>query len=503
MSEEKETRDIGWNGGRIRILISILVAGVAGIIIFICDIKNNDEIYDEEKERNFFLLITIDTLNPMYLGCWGDPETKTPVIDGLSKMGFQFSQCHTAINLTTPSHASIITGVYPLEHEVYNNALPVSDRFETLGELFSEGGYITAAAVSSFQLDPEYSNLGQGFDDFFRCVNLGLDGAETTSRIIGWLDQYSTEDKKFAWLHYMDCHAPYVPPRIYKKFYTKRKRTRRKSELSGEKRRIHSSSTIIDTEADSLMKTREFLKLKPWSDRYESWLKEVSDEEWAKNQYRGTISEVDHHIERIILKLAETGELERTVIVITADHGESLGEHGIYYAHWGPYEPSIDVPLIIRDPAFSKSGIIEKLTSTLDVPPTLVDIAGMPVPESYQGISLKNVMIDSKKPVRDFLVVESNRQMAVTVRNRKGKLIVPLYSQPMHPREKELYYINEDLAEKRNLINYDKKLYARLDADLNKWALDILERKATVVPKPTHEAATLEKLEALGYLSKH
>jgi arylsulfatase A-like enzyme len=437
------------------------------------------------------VFITLDTLNPAYLGCYGDNVTKTPVMDRFSQMGTLFTECHTAINLTTPSHATMLTGSLPFELGIHANALPSPDEVETVAEVLLDAGYTTMAAVSSFQLNPRNSNLGQGFQTFFTCEEPEIDGAITMKRALGWLTTH-TGKPFFAWIHLFDSHAPYRPRSPYRAWYLDNEKHIRPG-------RVKQGLLNQSSKSESLLDTKPFLKREPFSRWYRNWLGNTSDPSYAVNHYRGTLSELDRYLEELFVQLSETHLLNQTVVVITSDHGESMGEHGIYYDHWGPYEPSVDVPLIVTGNNLPGGVVRTMLTGTIDVPPTLLQFAHCRIPDTYRGKALQPVIYGSKKSVRNHLIIEHALQAAVTIRDNRSKLIIPLEDQDFYPDREELYMIDSDLAESRNVAGPFPDQAARL-RDFLKPYIDTPLMMPNVLPKQTRSRNTKEKLKALGYV---
>jgi len=280
-----------------------------------------------QKQPNL-LLITIDTLRADHLGCYGDSQVETPRIDRLAKEGVLFTQAFTAVPITLPSHVSIFTGNYPPSHGVRNNGTFILDpSATTLTEVLQQNGYRTGAVVSSYTLDSSFG-LDQGFefyDDDFSQNQSGPSilhneriGKETTQRALQWLDQHHQE-KFFLWLHYFDPHADYNPP-------------------------------------------------EPFGTKY------------RKNPYDGEIAYTDQCLGEVLDKLDQLHLLDQTMIVLTADHGEGLGEHKERTHAFFIYDSTLRVPLIFRYPArFPSRRTVKSLVRTIDIMPTILEAMNVPM----------------------------------------------------------------------------------------------------------------------------
>src|SRR5262245_2581087 len=245
------------------------------------------------------LIVTIDTLRADRLGIYGSlrladarsgqATVETPNIDRLAREGAWAPQADVHAPMTRPSHASLFTGRYPAEHGIRDNiSQPLAADVPVLADAFHEAGYATAAFVSSSVLDRQ-SGLARGFDLYSDRFENGAErrtGARTVAEAIGWL---KTHPKFFAWVHLFDPHAPYLPP-------------------------------------------------EPYASKY------------AGRPYDGTVAWSDELVGRLIAHLRDTGALDSTLVIVTSDHGESLGDHGEDTHGYFVYESTLHVPLVFRGP---------------------------------------------------------------------------------------------------------------------------------------------------------
>ena len=270
------------------------------------------------------LLITLDTTRSDHLGCYGDEQARTPALDGLAASGVRFNRVYCPAPLTLPSHASIMTGLYPLKHGVRNNGHTLADGIPTLAEILKAQGYATAAFVSSFSVDSRFG-LGRGFDvydDTFEArqamkgMNAQRRAEETFDRFSRWLDK-APPGRFFCWVHYYDPHLPYDPPSPYR-------------------------------------------------------------EEFRDRPYDGEIAYMDHYVGAVLDRLRDKGLLENTLVVAAGDHGEGLGEkveigHGVFL-----YEETLRVPLIFRNERLVTGPVtVDGSVRLVDVAPTILDILGL------------------------------------------------------------------------------------------------------------------------------
>ena len=328
------------------------------------------------------IVVTIDTLRASQLGCYGYPRPTSPVMDKLAGEGIRMSAAWTGSTQTDPSHASIFTGLYPPHHGVTRNGFDLPDANVTLAERLTAAGYETFAAVSASHLSSHFG-YGQGFQTFRNCSRLDrffpysrskhsffsipivlrsdavsmllgkplvssvrpADGA--THDFLQWLDGHDPSKPFLAWIHYFDPHAPYEPPPGYAE-------------------RFASLPQAIPPGAARSAGVQ---------DRF--------------NQYDGEVAYADSQLGRIIEAIDRRGLKERTLILVTSDHGESLGEHHTRGHDGMPYDEIMRVPLMVRLPGTLPAGItMDTPASLLDVTPTILAFLGLPGPKGFDGRAL-------------------------------------------------------------------------------------------------------------------
>src|SRR6266852_1263430 len=272
-----------------------------------------------EKSAPNVVLITIDTLRADYLGCYGYSQIKTPNIDSLAAAGARFARALTVVPVTLPSHTAMLTGTYPMLsgiHDFSGNKL--SPQQPTLTTVLKQSGYATGAVVASADLDSRFG-LNQGFDfyydhfDFSRLEEANLDemarpGNVVADQALDWLGKNS-QKKFFLWMHLYDAHYPYPPPEPYSR-------------------------------------------------------------EYASQPYDGEIAFADEQVGRLLRFLKDKGLYQNTVIVLTGDHGESLGEHGEKTHGFFIYNATLHIPVILHLPGQRLVNSVPELVSLADLMPT-------------------------------------------------------------------------------------------------------------------------------------
>ena len=390
------------------------------------------------------ILISIDTCRSDYLSCYGYPRRTTPNIDQIADQGVLFENTISPVPITLPAHCTMLTGTIPPYHGVRNNiGYRLSQSDQTLAEMLSTEGFRTAAIVSAFVLDSKFG-MAQGFEtynDNFVNVRHALSGderigQETTRFALEWLDEHQSE-KFFLFLHYYDPHDDYEAP-------------------------------------------------EPFATEY------------ADNPYAGEIAYTDHCIGQVINKIKEAGLYDSSLIIITGDHGEMLGEHGELTHTYFVYQSAVKVPLIFKLPGRTKSLRIFHCVGLVDILPTICGILGIDKPDRIQGRDLSPYFkgkppVDKSRSLYSESIVPTrygaNALMALTTDRYK-------YIQSIRP---ELYDIVRDPNEQNNLFEQQPErgeaFGSRLQQVLEKTlAKDIAGNQMGL------SAQDLYRLESLGYV---
>ena len=396
-------------------------------------------------DRPNVLLVTIDTLRADRLGCYGYQGAATPTLDALAARGVRFKTAVAHAPLTGPSHASILTGLTPLGHGFRNNSgFVLAPSIKTAAEDFRQAGYRTGAVISGFPLDRRFG-FDRGFDTYEDHLPRGNDPRRTpyverpadaaTDAALRWLGTAEGAQSKrwFLWVHYYDPHAPYEPP----------------GDLA----------------------TR-----------------------YAASPYDGEVAFVDRELGRLLRALDEKHELGRTLVVATADHGESLGEHGEGTHGVFVYDATLRVPWMIAGPGVAPGRISETVARSIDVLPTLLDYAALPQRADLDGRSLRptiegNAMGDAPAYAESlYAQLELGWAPLHAWRTSTAKFIDA-------PRP-ELYDLEHDAAEAANRAAEQP---GRAE-DLRR-ALDAALRQSAPVAATAIDPEAAERLRALGYVS--
>jgi tetratricopeptide (TPR) repeat protein len=385
------------------------------------------------------LLITVDTLRADAVGAYGKADAGTPWMDRLAAAGLRFEDAHAHNVVTLPSHANILSGRYPHDHGVRDNAgFRFPRDMETLATLLKARGYATGAFVSAFPLAARFG-LGRGFDvyeDSFvdaqaRPAFLEQErrGTETVALARKWLAEQG-DRSVFCWVHLYEPHAPYRPP----------------PELAAR---------------------------------------------FARDPYQGDVAAADAALGPLLEPLLAQGDDGRTLVVLTSDHGESLGEHGEQTHGLFAYEATLRVPLIIHGPRLGAR--VERAPARhVDVLPTILDALAVPIPAGLPGRSLLPMSTAADAATTTYFEALSGQfsrgwaPLFGVIRDGRKYIDLPIA---------ELYDLRRDPAEAENLAGAPPPATDILRRDLA--AFRAADRGRRQGPE---SAETRERLASLGYL---
>lgn len=442
--------------------------------------------YREDSRPTNVMIIVIDALRPDHLSCYGYERNTSPNIDRLAKEGIRFTQVIAAGGWTVESVPSILTGTYSLNHRVRNFDTLRNHQISTLAGELAKIGY--RCVLWSNLLSLEHLDIKDGFQRIYilggiieRNYKPALTEYVLTSQIINRLRAQYKNRPFFFYIHYHGPHPPYRPPAPYKYMYLN----------------------------DNYRKRPEFVPLSTLSygqDKYSGDGKipyvvaeeNITDQNYYISQYDGAISYTDTQIGRLMDSIKKLGLDRNTLIVLTSDHGEFLGEHNIYFNHAGCYEENIKVPLIIRYPKlFPKGKVISKQVSLIDVAPTVLKVVGLDKPSYIQEESLLAFI----KPWRIYRTKYSFSSYSYkcsgkcfALRTASWKLIYNA-----ERGSYELYNLKKDPKEQHNLTSQRVSKFRQLKSELENF----MKRVSTSTPVKKGLPLTeeeKERLRSLGYI---
>ncbi len=415
------------------------------------------------------LFISIDTIRADHTSAYGYKYDTTPRLARLAAEGARVVDAYAPMATTGPSHATMMTSLYPMTHGVVKNAYALDEKHITLAERLKARGYATAAIVSSFPLDRKFG-LMQGFDRYDDDFGprrpgspLNWEGRKlarefdrpasaTTGLAADWIRSRPQDQPFFLWVHFFDPHTPYAPPREFQDA-------------------VRPSGT-------------------PWP------ADPLARAAW---QYDGEIRFADDGVGRVLDALDAKGLRDSTLVVVVGDHGEGLGDHGHLEHGIHIYEEAVRVPLLLRLPSRVKAGlVVDGPIPLLDLEPTILDfVLDGEKPQGLQGESQRAVFESREKSNRDRPIFLQRRLFeSVKIDEKYGVRIGKwkyFLAEPDNARE--LYDLSRDPGELENLADLRPRIARTLDAALSVW-----RKEQKGAPPQQLSAEDIERLRALGYV---
>lgn len=481
-------------------------------------------------------------------------KTLTPNIGEFAEDATVFSEAYSTTNATDPAITSLLTGRYPLGHGVVNHGWKVTNKEKQraesvpyLPEILQQSGYRTGkfgrplgrwhkrgfdrypgtgewreSKETDWVTDAEIrlSSWLDGIDPRLRRAASSF-YQHTVGQLREWSEQsgatdtigradvtgelqslFGSDDPFFAFVHLMDTHVPYQVDREYTRLCL--------SEFDYE------NVPLEDVAANFPEESFSHDRLRPGGNIYEA------AEPWADSeygigtavvsaQYDASVMKADERVGEILSMLEENETLDETLVVLLADHGESLTEHGIYYDHHGLYDQSVRIPFMIRPPEGAETGVCDGFVQITDVLPTVAEYVDIKKPQAVDGHSLRPAIESGDLPDRTAIVAEeAHTQRRRMIRTPEEKLIYHFegdrtcrYCELVHEPDRKLYDLEEDPAETENCATRRPERSNELQEKAERRAAELTANEPATTAGDTvdydDEKEIMDRLEALGY----
>ncbi len=443
-----------------------------------------------QGERPDIILISIDSLRPDHLGCYGYQRQTSPTIDRLAQEGVRFTKAVSTTSWTLPSYAALFTGLYDSAHGLVDNGLRLAETHVTLAEVLCRAGYQTAGFFGGPYLHSAFG-LGRGFTTYQSCmtalsddasdevvrresrreVNVShadITGPRTLEKFSSWL-KMADERPMFVFLHMWDVHYDYIPPRQY--------------------------VDMFDPDYTGSVNAKNFMR----NNAVHANMSE-RDLQHVVALYDGEIRFTDDILAHILAELDRYGRMEQALILVTADHGEEFFEHGDKGHARTLYDEVIRVPLIFRWPnRLREAVVIEQQVRLIDVMPTILSLAGVPLNVKIQGRDISGLLRGQKISEQSAfceLLLNKGRDRALRT-NRKKVWVNGLTKVRM------CFDLLSDPGEHRPLVPTGRKFRRALSelAEVTQESLALYERRVGRASRDVELSEDIKKrLRSLGYI---
>jgi arylsulfatase A-like enzyme len=423
-----------------------------------------------ESRPSNVILISIDTLRADHLGSYGYSRETSPFLDSLARRGVIFEEATAPAAWTVPSHASMLTGLYPRSHGLRFPRDKLPPEVATLPSMLSEQGYATGAVVN-VPLLSQGRGFERGFDHFayFRPA-AGPEGRarSVSEEGVSWARKQG-EQPFLLFLHYYDVHSNFQPLPRYRRMFEQPYAGIADGTTAQLKAYRKGKVKLADADARHLL------------DLYDAGIRQLDDE-----------------LAELFADLEEEELLENTLVFITSDHGEEFFDHGDFLHGRTLYQELVHVPLLVLGPGLPEGLRVREPVSLVDLVPTILALLGLPEPDAIEGEDLSAQCRGSGGASPDralfyeadawFHNIHEDFRRAI----RKGR-----YKLHFNHRERssELYDLPRDPGEHENLVSEKPGVAAELRAELNAFMTE--SREPQRLPPPSDEA--LEQLRQLGY----
>lgn len=413
------------------------------------------------------LLISLDTLRADRLGSYGYSRDTSPFLDELAAAGTIFSRMSVNTHGTPPSHASLFTSLYQQTHRVSLGGSPrnidrhiLPKHLATLAEILQSVGYVAVGSTGGSWISRKMQ-FDQGFEAFNDKNYRGV--ATRANALVKMVANRGKSGKPlFAFFHTFEIHGPYSPPKKYRDMFGTY------------------DSDFVPSAANLARIFREQLPIT------------TADGAFITSQYDAGIRYADDTLREMFRRLDELGFLDNCLVLVTSDHGESLGERGHYSHPSVLYRELVDVPLIIAGPEIPAGGVDDRLISTIDIAPTILDYVNVEIPDWFQGRSA----LLPPKPGADQVTMAQYGSYKFAITTLKWKLIRTPVKNSL-----ELFNLVADPLEGNNVADQHPGVVRDLDDRISAWLARQAPREAPDEKDPPElTEEEIKRLKTLGYL---
>jgi arylsulfatase A-like enzyme len=477
--EIRASAPAGTEAAKVRIVISAKDAKEAGSF----DLMpfTLDRVEAQSRSRAFPLqhlfLVTVETFRADHSSLFGYARDTTPNLVKIAKEGAVLLNHHPQAPYTRPSLSSLVTSRYPASLGITENLPPLPASATTMAELFADGGYVTGGFVAQYLLSAHFG-FNQGFHYFYNHPNDTMVDV-VWGDLFPWMEAHKA-DNSMAWIHLFDPHGPYRPPEDFA------------HRFEGDATWTADGAQLA---AGQGKKTGAFIP------GYVADEGELSRRHYVA-RYDAEIALVDDRLGKLFDWIRAEGMAESSMVIVTADHGESMTDHDRFFCHGSLYDHDLHVPMVVWAPGRVRPGtVVTERTAHLDILPTMLDYAGVKAPSNLKGSSLRGILDGKAKAAQPYTV-------AVTGQGDTEELAVysdsPLVFRVNHAGEATAAWnLAADPGQTTDVLAYKKDDVAKMAAAYKTWmAAQLKDDAPAAKPAVKRKISTDEQemLRQLGYM---
>jgi arylsulfatase len=396
------------------------------------------------------ILVSMDTVRADHLSCYGFPLNTTPNLDRIASEGARFTRMFASDIPTQPAHTSIFTGRFGINTGIVSHFWPpaqLDPATPWLPEMLEEQGWTTGAVDHLFWMKQWFL---RGYTHYMRPPGRSRAPAEVVNQLaFPWLRTHANRDF-FLFLHYWDAHIPYVPPVAFRSRFTAGMSRQHSPEIA---------ELLARSPSYPIFKRNNY-----------DFIGALPSLEYISALYAAEVAYLDDQLGRLVSHLEELGIYDDTMLVLFGDHGENMAEHDAWWDHSGLYDSVVHVPLIMRYPKDIAPAQVDAMIQSIDIFPTLCEAAGLANPPGTDGKSLWPLLRgQTDRQYSSVPLSECTWQAKRGIRDDRWKYIRS-YDPGVYGRDcAELYDLDSDPAETRNLAAELPDVAAEFDQRLSRW----------------------------------
>lgn len=439
------------------------------------------------------LFLDLDSTSPDHLSCYGYHRNTSPNIDKIAAEGVRFTNYYTSDAPCAPSRTALMSGQFGIRNGLVGHGGTAGDmklegeKRELMGRLTRGGAFpsylqlvggLHTALISPFPQRHSTFAFYAGFNEIMNTGRLGNESAEHVTPVaLDWIERNAKKDDWFLYINYWDPHTPYRAPAEFGNPFENEPLPEWLNEETLERHKQHvGSHSVHELNIDYRKKTYDN-STSPDFPRHPGEIQNMDDMRRMIDGYDCGIRYMDEHLGRIFQALEKQGVMEDLIVIITADHGENMGQLGIYGEHATADQGTCRIPMIIRWPGMKQGIVDDGLHYHLDLLPTVADLLGQPPMPQWDGISYAPVLREGTDCGRDYLVVSQCAHVVQRSVRFREWMYIRTYHDGYHLFDREmLFNLNEDPFEQRSVAAKHRDICMEGVYLLNEWHDEMMAR---------------------------